>query len=717
MMPFTMTRAGGNEASGPHHDMMSDSELLRRWLSTHIPEAVAARRPEYSLGEELGAGGYGLVLMATHREMGSPSAIKGMPGTTTEARLLAGLDHPHVVRVYDSFKYSVRHSSGPGDLHLIVMEYLPGGTLQTRRNGLSPEQSCAVGLAVAAGLEHAHGRGLLHRDIKPANILFAEDGTLKVCDFGLAKPFEGSPVRTSNVVGTEPYMAPEQFTRDDLTRATDVYALGVVLYRLLTRRLPFDPRGPKPMWRAHLEDEPPHMTGVHDRLAQVILRALEKNPADRHAHAAEFAMDLAQAATDIYQPGWASKSRTGLPLNLTGLPEELIDIIRGPTGPRKAAVPQVSQITRRTHPLTDTRSSVQRTGATRRPGPGVPALRAFGGPLRGHEKSVHAVAFSSARPILASAGADQTVRLWNLTSPADPRPVGRPLPGHTGTVLSLAFSPEAEILASAGADSTIRLWDLTDPTAPAHASKALQGHTGQVNSVAFSPDGRTLASGGKDETVRLWDVTNPATARPLCAPLRGHIGRVLSVAFSWDRQTLASASADRTVRLWDLTDHAAPQLLGERLGGHVGWVYSVAFSPHQSILASSSINVSLRATSTVWLWDVASPAAPRFLSEPLRARRAAVNAVVFSPAGDILASAGCDQVVRLWDTTTPAAPRPLGEPLRGHAGWVNSVAFSRYGDILASAGEDGTVRLWQTRHHGAGPHTSFQGRSGNDRRN
>ncbi|WP_230202829.1 WD40 repeat domain-containing serine/threonine protein kinase [Parafrankia discariae] len=683
---------------------------------------MAARRPEYSLGEELGSGGYGLVLMATHREMGSPSAIKGMPGTTAEARLLAGLDHPHVVRVYDSFKYSVQHSGGPGDLYLIVMEYLPGGTLQTRRNSLSPEQSCAVGLAAAAGLEHAHERGLLHRDVKPANILFAEDGTLKVCDFGLAKLFEGSPVRTSNVVGTEPYMAPEQFTRDGLTRATDVYALGVVLYQLLTRRLPFDPRGPKPMWRAHIEDEPPHMTGVHDRLAQVILRALEKNPADRHAHAAEFAMDLAQAATDIYQPGWAGKSRTGLPLNLTGLPEELIDIIRGPTGPHKAAVPHVSQVdqisrvTQRTRSLTENRSPVWPTGETRRPDPGVPASRAFGGPLRGHEESVHAVAFSSARPILASAGADQTIRLWNLTSPADPRIFGRPLPGHTGAVLSLAFSPEAEILASAGADSVIRLWDLTDPTAPVHVGKALRGHTGQVNSVAFSPDGRTLASGGKDETVRLWDVTNPATTRPIRAPLRGHTGRVLSVAFSRDGQTLASASADRTVRLWDLTDRAAPQLLGERLDGHVGWVYSVAFSPHQSILASSSINVSLRATSTVSLWDVASPAAPRFLSEPLRARRAAVNAVAFSPAGNILASAGCDQVVRLWDTTAPADPRPLGEPLRGHAGWVNSVAFSQYGDVLASAGEDGTVRLWPTRHHGAGPHTSFQGRSGDDRR-
>ncbi|MEX5638077.1 serine/threonine-protein kinase, partial [Parafrankia sp. FMc2] len=221
-------------------------------------ERVAGALPGYTLGAELGAGAFGLVLAGEHRQMGRPVAVKVMRAEGpeghmvafgAEARTLAGLDHPHIVRVYDYLDVD--------GLCLVVMELLPGGTLTHRRTDLTAPQVCAAGLAVAAALEHAHTHGVLHRDIKPDNILFAADGTVKVTDFGIAKIFDGSAATASGVAGSPLYMAPEQIDGGRLGPATDLYALGVVLYQLLTGAPPFDPRQPvQALWRQHLTDPP-----------------------------------------------------------------------------------------------------------------------------------------------------------------------------------------------------------------------------------------------------------------------------------------------------------------------------------------------------------------------------------------------------------------------------------------------------------------------------
>jgi serine/threonine protein kinase len=173
------------------------------------------------------------VLAGWHQQTDRPVAIKVMEAEgpegvsldfAAEVRVLRGLDHPHVVRAFDYVEAE--------GLCLVVMELLAGGTLSGRRAGIGPEQACAVGLAVAAALGHAHGRGVLHRDIKADNILFAADGTAKVGDFGIAKLFEGSAATASRIAGTPMYMAPEQIEGGRLGPATDLYALGVVLYRL-----------------------------------------------------------------------------------------------------------------------------------------------------------------------------------------------------------------------------------------------------------------------------------------------------------------------------------------------------------------------------------------------------------------------------------------------------------------------------------------------------
>jgi WD40 repeat protein len=324
-------------------------------------------------------------------------------------------------------------------------------------------------------------------------------------------------------------------------------------------------------------------------------------------------------------------------------------------------------------PATTAGNQLSRTG----PASATTSARAGSLPLVGHSGFVYSAAFSR-DGVLATAGGDRTVRLWDV---AKRQTLGDPLSGHTDLVNAVAFNPAGTILASAGADGTVRLWDVPRRQ-PLGAP--LTHVNSRVMALAFSPDGTTLATvaTGRDTeagSLLLWDVD---TRRTLGNSLTSYpIGSspLYAVAFSPDGRVLATGDNDNKLRLWDV---AGRRPLGEPLTGHTNPVYGVAFNHDGTMLATAS------ADHTVRLWEVPGR---RPLGAALTGHTDLVNAVAFNHDGSILASASDDGTVRLWDV---ARRTPLNAPLAGHRGAVNTVAFNREGTALVSAGDDGTARLW-----------------------
>ncbi|WP_431963176.1 protein kinase domain-containing protein [Nocardia sp. bgisy134] len=288
-------------------------------------DRIAAALPAYEIGGQLGKGGWGVVLAGRHRGLDRAVAIKQLPSTfaadpivrrrfASEGRMLASLDHPHVVPVYDYVE-----SDG---LCLLVMELLPGGTVWSRftGDGFDAPSAVAVALSCAAGLKAAHDRGILHRDVKPENLLFAASGALKVTDFGIAKVVGGDETmatKTGEVIGTPSYIAPEQARGGELTPATDVYALATMLYELLSGSLPF-PAGTDALATLfmHAFDEPTPLgevaPNIPEHLADVVMRGLATDPAQRYPTAEAFGIALAEASTEPWGPGWLAAQ--GIPV-------------------------------------------------------------------------------------------------------------------------------------------------------------------------------------------------------------------------------------------------------------------------------------------------------------------------------------------------------------------------------------------------------------------
>jgi predicted Ser/Thr protein kinase len=567
-----------------------------------LPRGTWLRGKDFQIEYALGRGGFGITYRAHQTRLDRAVAIKEfyhrescqrLPENFTisvahnhkdmfekwlvrfvrEGRILAKLNHPNIVRVYDLIEER-------GTAYL-VMELLEGGTLRQELNAqptqkLPPQRVREIMEALVGALEAVHQADVYHLDIKPDNILVTPKGQVVLIDFGAAKLGIGAIWSTRAL--SDGYAPPELINSQRIGAESDIFELGMVLHEMLAGALPesakrlqlgdrWQPAGLEEPWRS--------------LVAAALRQDRDKRPKSVREwwNSAGFAPAVAPAAPAVAPAAPAAPAPT---VRLSP-PAFQLPPVAGLRG--NFILPQLAQ-----------------QGMVRGLGHGwiknvIPLNQelvlvcAYGGAALFNMSSGEALweidcpancgALSRDGTLLALGGA-RDIYLWDLRTGQ----FLRQLAGHRYEVYNVAFSPDGKILASGSRDETLRLWDVATGSELRQLSRSWSA----VYSVAFSPDGKILASGSYC-TLRLWDVATGSELRPLSG---GHGHWVSSVAFSPDGKILASGSWDKTVRLWDVATGRELR----QLSGHGQDVYSVAFSPDGKILASWSWD------GTVRLWAV-----------------------------------------------------------------------------------------------------------------
>jgi WD40 repeat protein/serine/threonine protein kinase len=600
-------------------------------------------------------------------------------------------------------------------------------------------RAAEAGVQAAEALDHAHQAGVVHRDVKPANLLLDSRGRLWVTDFGLAQILHGEAglTLTGDLVGTLRYMSPEQALakRVVVDHRTDVYSLGATLYELLTLQPVFAGGDRQELLRRIAFEEPlqPRRLNrtIPAELETIVLKAMEKNPAERYATAQELADDLQRFLDDkpirAKRPTLVQRARRWMrrhqPLAWAGSIVLLLataglvgagwlvheEKLRTTETRARAASDKVALEERargeadtslyfRTIQLAERELAAGQVRQGERRLDGCPVARRqwewhylkrlrFGGPVvLEHDSHLCCAALSGDGRFLAVGDTRGFVTVWDALTW---RQVQR-LQAHDSWVRGVAFHPDSRHLATAGWDGQVRTWDAASGR---HLWARRQGE--DVYSVAFHPEGKWLASGGGDGTVKIRDADTGEELQTLAA----HGGNVFCLAFSADGQRLATGSSDGTATVWEVP--AWRKL--HTLPAEGAFVLGVAFSPDGRRLATASGGFYTEEHhGGLKVWDVATGELRHTLCGPTHS----IWSVAFSPDGKRLASgASEDSAVNLWDVDSGLEALTL----RGHTEAVWGVVFSPDGRRLVSASGDRTVRVWDARPldepAGPAPHT------------
>ena len=280
-------------------------------------------KERYEISHLLGAGGMGRVFLARDRLLSREVALKVLDDRhgenpefverfRREAKAAASLSHPHIVSVYDAGE--------DDETPYIAMEYVPGGTLKDRleeRGALPPRVAIGVTFEVANALAAAHEKGIVHRDIKPENVLVTDQGHAKVGDFGIARAATATAItETDFILGSVRYLSPEQAKGEEVGPPSDLYSLGIVLYEMLTGRVPFDEENPIATAMKHVSEEPASPRKLDPTIPKVLeaitLKLLKKDPRQRYQSATKLAEDLDGLLVGPIPAGVSDQSETTL---------------------------------------------------------------------------------------------------------------------------------------------------------------------------------------------------------------------------------------------------------------------------------------------------------------------------------------------------------------------------------------------------------------------
>jgi len=463
--------------------------------------------PGYEILGKLGEGGMGVVYKARHVKLGRLVALKmilsgghareaELARFRTEAEAIARLQHPNIVQVYEVGE----HDGKP----FFSLEFCSGGSLDSKLDGtpLPPQDAARLVETLARAMHAAHEKSVIHRDLKPANVLLSEDGTPKITDFGLAKKLDDVGQTASGaIMGTPSYMAPEQAggKSKEIGPACDVYALGAILYELLTGRPPFKSATHLDTIMQVAMDEPVSPSQLQPKtprdLETICLKCLHKAPEKRYASAAKLAAELRR-----FQDGepiearpagwaergwkWAKRRPTAAALTLVSVVALLVLLVGGLwfnarlTEQRNEALGQKAQA----------ETQLRRAEWLVYAGQLARAQSAF-------ENNDARVALQLLEECQWDLRGWEHRHLWTrLSSKAT-------FVGHTSSVTSVAFSPDGRRILTGSLDQTAKVWD----AAKCQELFSLKGHTHFVLSVAFSPDGRRILTGSYDNTAKVWD--------------------------------------------------------------------------------------------------------------------------------------------------------------------------------------------------------------------
>jgi WD40 repeat protein/tetratricopeptide (TPR) repeat protein len=667
--------------------------------------------PGYEILGELGRGGMGVVYKAQQLSLNRVVALKmilagahagpdELARFRTEAEAAAHLQHPNIVQIYEVSEHD--------GLHYLALEFVEGVSLAQKYAGAPQPARVAARLVetLARTMHHAHQKGIVHRDLKPANVLLTVDGTPKITDFGLAKRLEGSSAQTKTgaVLGTPGYMAPEQAQgrapggSHALGPTADIYALGAILYEMLTGRPPFQAATPLDTILQVISQDPVSPSrlkrDVPRDLETVCLKCLHREPARRYASALDLADDLGRFLED--RPIRARRaSRTERAWRWCR---------RNPVVATAAAITAVALLAvtivsvlfavAQARHSRDLRAEQQQTEAQKERAEqalkDVQRQSAFMALERGQslieQHQFHQGMLLLARALESAPAEDRPLHQMLRARLADLRheaPVLRVTLAHAKVATAGAFSPDGQTIATGGGGEDlftageVRLWQAATGQAIGRPLRP----KGMVYAVAFSPDGKTLLTGSTDNTAQLWSVPGGQ-----CLARLEHPGPVLGVDFSPDGKTVLTACIELVTRRGEtrLWSAATGRALGKPLR-HSQLIYSAIFSPDGKTFLTSSANEPFtRGQARLWNTATGTPAGAPWLHD------GPVLAVAFSPDGRTVLTGGMAKEGWLWDVQTG---KTIGPPLR-HRGFIFAVGFSPDGRIAFTAG-DGTVRLWE----------------------